>query len=150
MNIHTFFICRIRYNCIHSNSATAQRVMVPLLGTFKKAGLRSPRTQLTKVQVEISVWGRCTEAKSSIARATTGFGGSCYPGFLPYSQSYQHHLPRMTSLSPTGGWMISYMTCFARKVLMTSQANTTKRQCCMARFFSFSNNYIRKIPFWYI
>ena len=23
--------------------------------------------------------------------------------FLPYSQSYQHDLPRMTSLSPTGG-----------------------------------------------
>ena len=29
--------------------------------------------------------------------------------FLPYSQSYQYNLPRMTSLSSTGGWMTSYM-----------------------------------------
>ena len=46
---------------------------------------------------------------------------------LPYSQSYPHNLPRMTSLSSTGGWMTSYMTCFARKVIMTSQANTPKQ-----------------------
>ena len=31
----------------------------------------------------------------------------------------------MTSLSSTGGWMTGYTTCFARKVIMTSQANTT-------------------------
>ena len=48
---------------------------------------------------------------------------------LPYSQSFPHDLPRMTSLSSTGGWMTSYTTCFARKVIMTSQANTPKRQC---------------------
>ena len=48
--------------------------------------------------------------------------------FLPYSQSYPHDLPRMTSLSPTGGWMISSTTWFARKVTMTSQANMPKRQ----------------------
>ena len=29
---------------------------------FKEAGLRSPRTQLTEVQIEISVRGRCTGA----------------------------------------------------------------------------------------
>ena len=29
---------------------------------FKEAGLRSPHTQLTKVQIEISVQGRHTEA----------------------------------------------------------------------------------------
>ena len=55
--------------------------------------------------------------------------------FLPYSQSYPHDLPRMTSLSSTGGWMTSYTTCFARKVIMTSQPNTPKRQRHMARFF---------------
>ena len=57
----------------------------------------------------------------------------CY--ILPYSQSYPHDLPRMTSLSSTGGWMTSYTTCFARKVIMTSQANTPKRQRHTARFF---------------
>ena len=50
----------------------------------------------------------------------------CRLQFLPYSQRYPHDLPRMTSLSPTGGWMISYTTCFTRKVIMTSQANTPK------------------------
>ena len=46
--------------------------------------------------------------------------------------SYQHDLPRMTNLSPTGG---GYMTRFVRKVIMTSQKNTPKRQRRMARFF---------------
>ena len=33
---------------------------------FKEAGLRSPRTQLTKVQIEISVRGRRTEATFTV------------------------------------------------------------------------------------
>ena len=37
-------------------------VRVALARMLKEAGLRSPRTQLTKVQIEISVQGRCTEA----------------------------------------------------------------------------------------
>ena len=32
-------------------------------------------------------------------------------------------------------WMTSYTTCFARKMIMTSQANTPKRQRRTARFF---------------
>ena len=44
----------------HSNSITPW--MVAPARTFKEAGLRSPRTQLTKVKIEISVPGRCTEA----------------------------------------------------------------------------------------
>ena len=35
---------------------------VALARMFKEAGLRSPRTQLTKVQIEISVRGRHKEA----------------------------------------------------------------------------------------
>ena len=54
---------------------------------------------------------------------------------LQYSQSFPHDLPRMTSLSSTGGWMTSYTTYFPRKVIMTSQANTPKRQRRTARFF---------------
>ena len=51
--------------------------------------------------------------------------------FLQYSQSYPQDFPRMTSLSLTRrGGVISYTTCFARKVIMTSQANTPKRQRC--------------------
>ena len=41
---------------------------------------------------------------------------------LQYSQSNPQDLPRMTSLSSTGGWMTSYTACFARKVIMTSHA----------------------------
>ena len=33
---------------------------------------------------------------------------------LPYSQSFPHDLPRMTSLSPTGGWMTSYTRFISR------------------------------------
>ena len=46
--------------------------------------------------------------------------------FLPYSQSYPYDLPRMTSLSSTGGWMISYTTCFARKITMTAIPEMTE------------------------
>ena len=52
-------------------------------------------------------------------------------GILPYS----HSLPRMTILSPTGGWMISYTSCFVCKVIMTSQAKMPKWQHRTARFF---------------
>ena len=50
--------------------------------------------------------------------------------FLQYSQSYPQDFARMTSLSLTRRGMISYTTCFSRKVIMTSQANTPKRQRC--------------------
>ena len=53
----------------------------------------------------------------------------------------------MTSLSPTGGWMTSYTACFARKVIMTSQANTPKRQRRTAIFFLFSDVYSGKYLF---
>ena len=43
-----------------SNSTTPRRVALARM--FKEAGLRSPRTQLTKVKMEISVQGRRTEA----------------------------------------------------------------------------------------
>ena len=53
---------------IRSNSTTPRRVALARM--FKEAGLRSPRTlccvtQLTKVQIEISVGGRRTEARGS-------------------------------------------------------------------------------------
>ena len=48
MNARTFLYADIR-----SYSTTPRRVA--LARTFKEAGLRSPRTQLTKVQIEISV-----------------------------------------------------------------------------------------------
>ena len=51
---------------IRSNSTIPQRVA--LARTFKEAGLRSPRTQLTKVQIEISVQGRHTEASRTCER----------------------------------------------------------------------------------
>ena len=51
------FMCIYR---IRSNSTTPQRVALARM--FKEAGLRSPRTQLTKVQIGISVQGRHTEA----------------------------------------------------------------------------------------
>ena len=46
---------------ILSNSTTPRRVALARM--FKEAGLRSPRTQLTKVQIEISVQGRHKEAR---------------------------------------------------------------------------------------
>ena len=45
---------------IRSNSTTPRRVVLARM--FKEAGLRSPRTQLTNVQIEINVRGRCTDA----------------------------------------------------------------------------------------
>ena len=44
-----------------SNSKTPRRVALARM--FKEAGLRIPRTQLTKVQIKISVRWRHTEAK---------------------------------------------------------------------------------------
>ena len=41
---------------------------------FKEAGLRNPRTQLTKVQIEISVRGRRTEAKAKPDRSIQPIG----------------------------------------------------------------------------
>ena len=54
-NARTFLCVDIR-----SNSTTPLRVALARM--FKEAGLRSPRTQLTKVQIKISVRGRRTEA----------------------------------------------------------------------------------------
>ena len=71
--------------------------------------------------------------------------------FFPYSQSYPHDLPRMTSLSPTGGWMISYTACFVRKVIITSQANGNVVRLDSTEFLTFSSEkclfgtYLRKI-----
>ena len=50
----------IFYADIQNNITTHRRVA--LVRMFKEAGLRSPRTQLTKVQIAISVQGRRTEA----------------------------------------------------------------------------------------
>ena len=55
------------YVDIRSNSTTPRRVALARM--FKEAGLRSPRTHLTKVQIEMSVRGRRTEA--SICRHST-------------------------------------------------------------------------------
>ena len=44
------------YVDIRSNNTTPRRVALARI--FKEAGIRSPRTQLTKVQIEISVQGR--------------------------------------------------------------------------------------------
>ena len=55
MSARTFLCADIR-----SNSTTPRRVALARM--FKEAGLRSPRTQLTKVKTEISVQGRHTEA----------------------------------------------------------------------------------------
>ena len=52
--------CTFLYADIRSNSTTPRRVALARM--FKEAGLRSPRTQLTKVKIEISVLGRRTEA----------------------------------------------------------------------------------------
>ena len=46
---------------IRSNSTTLRRVALARM--FKEAWLRSPRTQQTKVQIDITVRGRRTEAK---------------------------------------------------------------------------------------
>ena len=54
-NGHTFLCVDI-----WSNSTTPRTVALARM--FKEAGLRSPRIQLTKVQIEISVQGRRTEA----------------------------------------------------------------------------------------
>ena len=54
------FIIGHFYVDIHSHSTTPQRVA--RVRTFKETGLRSPRTQLTKVKIEISVRGRPTVA----------------------------------------------------------------------------------------
>ena len=43
--------------------------------------------------------------------------------FLPYSSSYPHRLPKMTSLSSTGR-RTSYTAYFMCKIVMTSQTNT--------------------------
>ena len=51
------------YVDIRSNSTTPRRVALARM--FKEAGLRSPGTQLTKVQLEMSVRGRRTEANLS-------------------------------------------------------------------------------------
>ena len=56
---YKFIIGRF-YVDIRSNITTPRRVALARM--FKEAGLRSPRTQLTKVQIEISVLGRRTEA----------------------------------------------------------------------------------------
>ena len=56
---YKFIIGRFQVD-IRSNSTTPRRVALARM--FKEAGLRSPRTQLTKVQIEISVLGRRTEA----------------------------------------------------------------------------------------
>ena len=55
---------------IWSNSMTPGRVALACM--FKEAGLRSPRTQLTKVQIEISVQGRHTEANFTCAFLNMG------------------------------------------------------------------------------
>ena len=57
----------VRFLCvdIQSNSTTPGRVALACM--FKEAGLRSPRTQLTKVQTEISVRGWRTEASNLCA-----------------------------------------------------------------------------------
>ena len=52
------------YSDIRSNSTTPRRVAIAR--TSKEAGLRSPRTQLTNVQIEISVQGRRTEARYTV------------------------------------------------------------------------------------
>ena len=56
------------YADIRSKSTTPQRVA--LASMFKEAGLRSPRTQLTKVKIEISVLGQRTEARSLVDRTS--------------------------------------------------------------------------------
>ena len=56
-NARTFLCVDIR-----SKRTTLRRVVLARM--FKEAGLRSPRTQLTKVQIEISMRGRRTEARS--------------------------------------------------------------------------------------
>ena len=50
----------ILYADVRSNIATPRRFALARM--IIEAGLRSPRTQLTKVQIAISVQGRCTEA----------------------------------------------------------------------------------------
>ena len=56
INVCLYFLCVD----MRSSSTTPRRVALARM--FKEAGLRSPRTQLTKVQIEISVQGRLTEA----------------------------------------------------------------------------------------
>ena len=65
---YRFIICRF-YVDIRSNSTTLRRVALARI--FKEAGLRSPRTQLTKVQIAISVRGRHTEASVNQDQAST-------------------------------------------------------------------------------
>ena len=57
--------------------------------------------------------------------------------FLPYSQSFPTRFAQNDQpvIHRGGGGMTGYTTCFARKVIMTSQANTPKRQRRTARFF---------------
>ena len=52
----------ILYADIRSNIATPRRFALARM--FKEAGLRGPHTQLTKVQIAISVQGRRTEASA--------------------------------------------------------------------------------------
>ena len=55
-NAHTFLFVDIRSYSMNPRRVTLARI-------FKEAGLRSPHTQLTKVQIEFSVQGRHTEAR---------------------------------------------------------------------------------------
>ena len=67
-------------------------------------------------------------------------------GLYQETETFSHYFPIFTELSTWfaqndqpvihrgGGWMTSYTTCFARKVIMMSQANTPKLQRRTARF----------------
>ena len=57
---------------------------------------------------------------------------------LPYSQSYPHDLPRVTSLSSTGGWMASYTT-FLHDIKWLWRHRQTRRYGNVARlnYFNF-------------
>ena len=61
---------------IRSNSTTPQRVALGRM--FKETGLRSPGTQLTKVQLEISVKGRHTEATFQQVRDSNRQNTVCF------------------------------------------------------------------------
>ena len=69
------------------------------------------------------------------------YGHSSFsPIFTELSTPFAQNDKPVTHLA----WMISSTTCFARKVIMTSQASTLKRQHRTARFFLFSDVYIGK------
>ena len=61
MNARMIFYADIRNNITNPRRVALARM-------FKEAGLRSPRTQLTKVQIAISVQGRRTEATHNYAQ----------------------------------------------------------------------------------